>query len=316
MSSIRASLSSVTPTETLEIENGLSLVPRLKLVLTIYRSDLSVNPIDEWQFKNSLLDYLKNSISISYIIPEEDLIVHKYKDLKKRKREDPVAYGVLYVRDLGFLNRNKFNKEYEDEVKKKKVDLEKKFVEWRDSFVEKLDGIELSLKGVKFKLNVKIPKTDDFELLKKFWEEYYAFNSKGYSSRGGRQQPDTLVVRGLPSRWFAEPRVSSKPSMLVSHTIFSVFGKIRKLNVGTDDDLGENVDEGSDNIVPGLHCKIVVQFEKHDDFYNALKVLCGRSMQKGHVSELTMRPLGIGMISGIHCKGLEEIRIQKEVACN
>ncbi|KAF5195773.1 A-kinase anchor protein 17a-like, partial [Thalictrum thalictroides] len=50
-----------------------------------------------------------------------------------------------------------------------------------------------------------------------------------YSSRdGGRQQPDTLVVRGLPSRWFAEPRVSSKPSMLVTHTIFSVFGKIRQ----------------------------------------------------------------------------------------
>lgn len=48
----------------------------------------------------------------------------------------------------------------------------------------------------------------------------------GYS-RGGRQEPDTIVLRGVPSRWFAEPRVSSKPSMLVTHTIFSTFGKIR-----------------------------------------------------------------------------------------
>lgn len=48
----------------------------------------------------------------------------------------------------------------------------------------------------------------------------------GYS-RVGSRQPDTIVLRGVPSRWFAEPRVSSKPSMLVTHTIFSAFGKIR-----------------------------------------------------------------------------------------
>ena len=50
--------------------------------------------------------------------------------------------------------------------------------------------------------------------------------STGYS-RIGRQEPDTIVIRGVPSRWFAEPRVSSKPSMLVTHTIFSTFGRIR-----------------------------------------------------------------------------------------
>lgn len=48
----------------------------------------------------------------------------------------------------------------------------------------------------------------------------------GYS-RSDKQQPDTIVLRGVPSRWFAEPRVSSKPSMLVTHTIFSALGKIR-----------------------------------------------------------------------------------------
>lgn len=52
----------------------------------------------------------------------------------------------------------------------------------------------------------------------------------GYS-RSGRQEPDTIVLRGLPSRWFAEPRVSSKPSMLVTHTIFSTFGRIRHVIV-------------------------------------------------------------------------------------
>lgn len=48
----------------------------------------------------------------------------------------------------------------------------------------------------------------------------------------GKQEPDTIIVRGVPSRWFAEPRVSSsKFSVLVTHTIFSTFGKIRHANV-------------------------------------------------------------------------------------
>lgn len=45
-----------------------------------------------------------------------------------------------------------------------------------------------------------------------------------------RREPDTIILRGVPSRWFAEPRVSSKPSMLVTHTIFSTFGKIRYMH--------------------------------------------------------------------------------------
>nr|DAD41520.1 TPA_asm: hypothetical protein HUJ06_015843 [Nelumbo nucifera] len=225
-------LKSLPPTETLEIGSGLSLVPRVKLLLTIYRSDPSVKPIDEWQLKRALIDFLKNSLSVSLTVPEEDLDIRRFKDLKKRKREDPVASGTLYVRDLGFLSKtskNKQNLTYEDDEEENVEVLEKKFFDWKRSLVDRLDGIELNLEGVKFRLNVSIPPCDDFEGLKKAWEDFYAFNNRGSYSRGGRQQPDTIILRGVPSRWFAEPRVSSKPSMLVTHTIFSVFGRIRSV---------------------------------------------------------------------------------------
>ncbi|KAL7208806.1 hypothetical protein ACSBR1_030521 [Camellia fascicularis] len=65
--------------------------------------------------------------------------------------------------------------------------------------------------------------------MRKEWVELNAFGNRGYSRGGRQQQPDTIVLKGVPSRWFAEPRVSSKPSMLVTHTIFSAFGKIRFL---------------------------------------------------------------------------------------
>ncbi|XP_039120879.1 uncharacterized protein LOC120257492 [Dioscorea cayenensis subsp. rotundata] len=88
------------------------------------------------------------------------------------------------------------------------------------------------------------------------------------------------LFSGVPSRWFAEPRVSSKASMLVSHTIFTALGRIRNLNVAGDDNLGQKVDEVTGEVASGLQCKIWVQFESHEDFCNAMKVLCARSLQK------------------------------------
>ncbi|KAI9118564.1 hypothetical protein K1719_010896 [Acacia pycnantha] len=268
-------LNLVRPTTTLDIENGLSLVPRIKLNLTIYPSGFTVTkPIDEWKIKRSLVDFLKTSLSTPITVPEEDIQIKRLRDLKKRKRDGPVATGTLHIWDLGFLDDRSRKDAEEEDVK----DLDKKFLEWRKYLVEKMEGIELNLEGVKFRLSVSVPASDDFEGMKKSWEDFYAFGNRGYSK--GRREPDTFTLRGLPSRWFSEPRVSSKPSMLVTHTIFSAFGQIRYLTVAEDDDLREDAKEDSEGLVSGLYCKIVVQFEKYKDFYDALRVLCGRSLQK------------------------------------
>lgn len=166
------SLDSLRPTETLEIENGLTLVPRVMLNLTIFPSETAsvTKPIDEWQLKRALIDFLKTSFHVPITVPEEDLHIKRFKDLKKRKRVDPVAGGTIFIRDLGFLN----NKNEDDlEV------LDKKFLDWKSLLVEKMDGIELNLEGVKFRLGVAIPATDDFQGMKKDWEDFYAFGNRG-----------------------------------------------------------------------------------------------------------------------------------------
>ncbi|KOM48942.1 hypothetical protein LR48_Vigan07g264600 [Vigna angularis] len=241
--------------KTLEIENGLRLVPRVKLNLVIYPSTpLTLShPIDEWKTKRALIEFL-HTTSLSLTLPEEDLHLTRHKNLKKRKRDDPVAAGTLRVWDLSSLP------------------TETRFLEWRNRLVENLNGVELNLEGVKFKLAVTLPVSDDFDRMKKDWEEHSASRS--------RREPDTVVLRGVPSRWFAEPRVSSKPSMLVTHTIFSTFGKIRNLNVTEDNEFGKDENEDSGDLVSGLYCKIVVQFDKYKDCHDAMRVLCGRSMQK------------------------------------
>ncbi|XP_004498993.1 uncharacterized protein [Cicer arietinum] len=250
----------VPPTATLQIDKDLTLLPRIKLNLTVHPSTPSslTTPIDEWKMKLSILDFLHTSLSIS--LPEQNLLFKRFnKDLKKRKREDPVVCGTLHIWDLSFL-----------------TDLND-VAEWRNRLVDKMNGIELNLQGVRFTLSVAVPHSDHFESMKKNWEEFYAFQNL---NRSFRREPDTIVISNVPSRWFAEPRVSSKPSMLVTHTIFSKFGKIRNLNVAEDDYSGKDANEDSGDLVSGLYCKIVVQFEKYQDFHDALRVLCGRSLQK------------------------------------
>ncbi|KAF5952620.1 hypothetical protein HYC85_010564, partial [Camellia sinensis] len=186
-------------------------------LLTIHCADHSVKPLDEWQLKPSLTEFLKSSFSLT--VPEDDIVVCRFKDLKKRKHNDPVAHGALFIRDLGFLSKFSRSKilhgiDGEDDVK----ELEKK------SVVGKTDGIELNLEGVKFRLTASFLESDDFGMTKE-WEELNVFGNRGLIFK--RWELDTIVLKGVPRRWFAEPRVSSKPSMLVTHTIFSTFGKIR-----------------------------------------------------------------------------------------
>lgn len=170
-------LESLPPMEMLEMESGLTLVPRLKLNFTVYPSSPSVSKsLDEWKLKRALIDFLKSSLSVPVIVPEEDLVIKRIKELKTRKREDPLARGTLFVRDLRFL-RNAWKK-YEEEEEEVTV-LEKKFLDWRRYLVDKLDGIELNLEGFKFKLAVVIPESDNFEGMKKAWEDFYAFGNRG-----------------------------------------------------------------------------------------------------------------------------------------
>lgn len=67
---------------------------------------------------------------------------------------------------------------------------------------------------------------------------------------------------------------------MINATYYYFYSLDRNLNVAEDDDHGKDADEDGGDIISGLHCKIVVQYEKHGDFYNALKILCGRSLQK------------------------------------
>ncbi|XP_025606847.2 uncharacterized protein, partial [Arachis hypogaea] len=106
----------------------------------------------------------------SLAIPEDDLGVKRVRDLKKRKREEPVASGTLRIWNPEFV---------EEEDEEGEGVVEKRVWEWRKRLVEKMNVIELNLEGVKFKLDVAVPDSDDFEAMKKDWEQFFAFDTRG-----------------------------------------------------------------------------------------------------------------------------------------
>jgi len=269
------------PTEPFPLPSDLSLVRRLKLLLSFSRADLSVSPVDEWQLKSALLAFLRNPPLSLSLVQDSDLSVSRLPDLQKRRRDDPVASGILYIRDLSFLHPS--NRKGDDGPEKMTQEQEgEKYLQWRSSLVEKLAGIELNLKGVMYQMSVEIPAYDDFKAMKKSWEDFYASELVSIRNpvRKIAKRPDTILVRGVPSRWFAETRISSKASTLVTHTIFSALGKIRTLNISNDDEFGASKDGTNKGLISGLNCKVWVQFESYDDFHNAMNALCGRSLEK------------------------------------
>lgn len=143
------------PAGALELPAELALTPRLKLLLTIFPADPSPKPVDEWRIRSALIDFLRSSLAVT-APADDDVLVHRAPDLRKRKRGDPVASGALFVRDLGFL-RAAGEGEGEGE--------EKRFLAWRRSVVEKMEGMELNIEGTKFRLGVQVPLADDYQKL-------------------------------------------------------------------------------------------------------------------------------------------------------
>lgn len=174
-------LKKLPPTEALEIENGLKLVPRLKLLLTINPTDTasSTKLIDEWKVSQTLIEFLKTSFTVPIVVPEEDVKIKRSKNLKKRKREDPMGKGTIFVRDLGFVKSSLKKYESIENEDDECVVLERKLIEWRKLIVEKMDGIELNLEGSKYKLSVSMPKSDDFYGMMNEWEDKNALGSRG-----------------------------------------------------------------------------------------------------------------------------------------
>lgn len=74
----------------------------------------------------ALTDRLLQIFTFSICVLEEDVEIRRFKDLKKRKREDPVARGSLVIRDLGFLSKALGVKELNEDGDRRKQNFDER----------------------------------------------------------------------------------------------------------------------------------------------------------------------------------------------
>lgn len=94
----------------------------------------------------------------------------RLQDLKKRKRDDPVAIRTLRIWDLSFLRD-----ENENELSAS------------GRLAENMIDIDLNLQGVRFTLSVAVSLSDDFNAMRK--SEFYAFQNRTRSFSGVSSSP-------------------------------------------------------------------------------------------------------------------------------
>eukprot|EP00741_Cyanophora_paradoxa_P005099 tig00000857_g4941.t1 len=185
------------------------------------------------------------------------------------------------------------------------------------AFVKKVDGRRVFLRGVEFKAEAEENRPAEYAAIQREWERvFYGGGMKGAKRRfedlSPGERPDTIVLSGLPSRWFvddapqpapseagpaepapaAPPPASSSstapatgrtsrlrgPSLRVLRTVFSKFGRIRNVEISEVPRTGkESVEEEFERAMNFL---VHVQFFEYADFCRAVRTFASRALHK------------------------------------
>ncbi|KAL6548622.1 hypothetical protein OROGR_009043 [Orobanche gracilis] len=216
----------------------------------------------------------------------------QYEDLKRRKRKAKIVAEVgIYFRNLSFLDPPK---NHPDDFYSK-IEVAREFL-----LNHKVSRFRLRLNCHDFELKAKVPLSEDpYAMLAQFQAA-----NPGYVERA---RP-LIIIHNLASKWFFQPN-SFEPTKELLTAFLSVFGPIRYLDVSKDQLNGEL-------------CTASVQYFVHDDFINALKILCCCSLRQEHSPELvdyevTLGPAPCEIALAIHPVEQEKIvtRMRKLKIC-
>lgn len=154
-------------------------------------------------------------------------------------------------------------------------------------FVTKLDGKFIKLSGFADPLKVRAS-----EAKLKFpsaheWNSYFR-DAKNVDECNPGERPDTICIKGIPSKWFFEEDSNGKPSEKVLKSVFSKFGKIRCVDIPILDPYRERMTKGENEFQTfyfgsHLHFNAYIQYSQYQGFTSAMNGLKGVKLM--HISE-------------------------------
>lgn len=154
-------------------------------------------------------------------------------------------------------------------------------------FISKLDGKFIKLSGFADPLKVravesklKFPTPHD-------WNTFFR-ESEDLDERNPGERPDTILVKGLPCKWFTDDDSTSKPNEEVLSSVFRRFGKVRCVDIPILDPYREKLSKGNSEFQTfyfgsHLHFDAYIQYSQYQGFSNAMSALKGMKLM--YISE-------------------------------
>lgn len=149
--------------------------------------------------------------------------------------------------------------------------------------ISKLDGNMIKLSGLADALKVRAIEEKLKHPVKHHWESYFR-DAKNLNEWKPGERPDTIHIKGLPSKWFSCERSCNKPVKEIIVCVFERFGKIRYIDVPSLDPYRIRMSKKQQpnfqtfSFGSELHFEVYIQYEEYQGFVNAMKGLKGMKL--------------------------------------
>lgn len=154
-------------------------------------------------------------------------------------------------------------------------------------FVTKLDGNFIKLSGFVDPLKVKCVEAKLKFPSRHEWDSFFR-DAKDLNECNPGERPDTVVMKGLPSKWFASQQSGDKPCEETVISVFRHFGKVRRIDIPILDKYRQQITNNANEFQTfyfgsHLHFDAYIQYSQYQGFVAAMAGLKG--MKLVHVSE-------------------------------
>ena len=143
-----------------------------------------------------------------------------------------------------------------------------------------IGGKSIKLSGFPDVLKVRARMKDVPHPTKQQWEDYFAERGmESFEDERPGERPDTMVVKGLPVKWFISRTSESQPCPRILTQAFQKFGRVRE--VGMYLFSRSESSRSFSSFGPGtkgLHFEAFIQYEKYSSFCNAMTSLKGMKL--------------------------------------
>jgi len=152
-----------------------------------------------------------------------------------------------------------------------------------EGVIQKIDCKGIKLTGFAEVLKIRAAEGKIYFPTRNKWDEFFEDN-KNMNLRKAGERPDTVILKGLPKRWFGYPSLPDRPSEQLIERIMSQFGKVRNIDIPTNDALRFKMSEAISGLTPelldshSLLFNVFVQFEDYVGFDKCMNALRGNKL--------------------------------------